>query len=161
MYVAQLLAVEWSMVKKWMGSPQELREMRELRSWTWVIEVRKINKKNTNLPFFFMSHTYTLFSVFIFCLLKVGQLWIPRDIKYLLETGKEAGAKLHSASWGGKALSYDKMTRDVDDYIYKNQDFLLIVAAGNSGSGGKAQTIMSPAQAKNALTGGLMPTYPN
>lgn len=53
------------------------------------------------------------------------------------------------------------MTRDVDDYIYKNQDFLLIVAAGNSGAGSKSQTIMTPAQAKNALTGGLMPTCPN
>lgn len=85
-------------------------------------------------------------------------LAIPADMEYLLETGKEAGAKIHSASWGGSTLSYDKLTQNIDDYIHKNQDFLLIVAAGNSGAGSKSKTIMTPGQAKNALTVGAVET---
>jgi subtilisin family serine protease len=77
-------------------------------------------------------------------------LSIPDDLgRDVFTTAKSAGARIHSNSWGGGYL-YDAFTLSTDDYLYKNQDFMVVFAAGNSGGSG-AYTICSPALSKNSL----------
>jgi subtilisin family serine protease len=65
-----------------------------------------------------------------------------------------AGARVHTNSWGTYATIYDSFARDVDRYTYENPDFLVLVAAGNSGSIENVPMVGSPATAKNALSVG-------
>jgi len=46
------------------------------------------------------------------------------------------------------------MTRDFDAYSYENDDFLMVIAAGNNGSGHALNTVGSPATAKNIISVG-------
>jgi subtilisin family serine protease len=67
---------------------------------------------------------------------------------------------IHSNSWGSPTTdSYTTVALSVDDYLYRNEDVLFVVAAGNSGP--NAGTIASPAIAKNVLTVGATDTTPN
>mmetsp|Transcript_4442 Transcript_4442/g.12358 ORF Transcript_4442/g.12358 Transcript_4442/m.12358 type:complete len:867 (+) Transcript_4442:1596-4196(+) len=70
----------------------------------------------------------------------------------LMDPGRNAGAKIHSASWGSSSVTYNTMDEAIDEYLYANKDFLMIVAAGNEGP--VDRTIRSPAGAKNVLTVG-------
>ena len=64
-----------------------------------------------------------------------------------------AGARVHTNSWGNLGGLYGQMSFDVDAYTHAHPDFLVIFAAGNSGDlGGKS--IISPGNAKNALSVG-------
>jgi hypothetical protein len=65
-----------------------------------------------------------------------------------------AGARVHTNSWGTSATVYNSFARDVDRYTYENPDFLVLVAAGNSGSIENVPMVGSPATAKNALSVG-------
>ncbi|CAN0488571.1 unnamed protein product, partial [Scytosiphon promiscuus] len=68
----------------------------------------------------------------------------------LWEPCLQAGCKVHSNSWGGDYLcSVDTLDVLYDDFMYKNQENLLIFAAGNEGELGddkdrKVCTIGSP-----------------
>ncbi|GMH52978.1 hypothetical protein TL16_g01349 [Triparma laevis f. inornata] len=62
------------------------------------------------------------------------------------------GAQLHSNSWGSSSNSYSGNARQIDEYSYEHQDFLVLVAAGNSGS--SPGTLGSPATAKNCVSVG-------
>jgi hypothetical protein len=78
------------------------------------------------------------------------ELRIPDDLGHdVFGTAKSAGARIHSNSWGGGYL-YDAFTLATDEYLYRNPDFLVVYAGGNSGSSG-AYTVNSPALSKNAL----------
>jgi len=79
-------------------------------------------------------------------------LSLPRPAYTLLSSGKSAGARIHSASWGSNQDYYTVIETEIDQYLNENDDFLMIVAAGNSGP--SAGTIGSPAKAKNVLTVG-------
>ena len=83
-------------------------------------------------------------------------LSIPADKGRYLGVGTSAGARIHSSSWGSFLVppKYDSMTRDTDSYLYNDWNFLQIIAAGNSGTGNRRQTVGSPAVAKNVLTVG-------
>jgi hypothetical protein len=70
-----------------------------------------------------------------------------------LKFGEAAGVKIHSSSWGVADNRYSFNERDLDDYLVENPDLLLILAAGNSG--GKPNSVGSPATCKNGLTGTL------
>ena len=60
---------------------------------------------------------------------------------------------IHSASWGSDVDGkYDNQCRQIDTYVWSHPDFLPVFSAGNSGSA--AQTIGSPAAAKNVLAVG-------
>ena len=59
---------------------------------------------------------------------------------------------MHSNSWGG-GYFYNAYCIEVDEYLYKQSDFLVLFAAGNSGGDG-AGTIGAPGLSKNALTVG-------
>jgi len=83
-----------------------------------------------------------------------GYLKIPLDLTALLTPGFDAGAKIHSASWGSVGVNwYDAMDRDFDRFQYKNPEFLILVAAGNDGMKGM-NTVSSPAVAKNIISVG-------
>lgn len=66
------------------------------------------------------------------------------------------GARLHNNSWGdGSAFAagaYTAYASDVDEFIRDNPDMLVLIAAGNEGSG--AGTVTPPGTAKNCLTVG-------
>ena len=60
---------------------------------------------------------------------------------------------IHSDSWGdGTGGEYDEFCEGLDDVMWENPELLVVMAAGNSGSG--ANTIGSPAAAKNCLAVG-------
>ena len=74
------------------------------------------------------------------------------DMKYLLQPGRIANSHIHTASWGaGSNLGgYTYYCTRFDEYLYLNQDFLVTMAAGNSGAWG----ISWPATAKNIVAVG-------
>lgn len=73
----------------------------------------------------------------------------------LFTPGYNAGARIHSASWGTpNANAYTVYDLQIDEYAYENPEFLFIVAAGNGGRGNTANTVASPATAKNGISVG-------
>lgn len=66
-----------------------------------------------------------------------GQLWLPDDVAFLFDEAARNGAYIHSDSWGdstfGLYSSYEEM---VDTYVWGNQNFLPVFAAGNDGTDG-------------------------
>jgi serine protease AprX len=88
-------------------------------------------------------------------------LGLPDDLKDLLQQAYDAGALIHSDSWGSDAAGdYTVDSAQVDDFMWLNQDFLMTTSAGNAGvdasrDGYVDQDSMgSPATAKNTLTVG-------
>lgn len=78
------------------------------------------------------------------------KLYVPSDLaKVMFRSAYSGGARLYSNSWGG-SYWYDAFAMEVDDFSYKNPDFLAIFAAGNDGSRGM-RSVLSPAMAKNAV----------
>ena len=68
-----------------------------------------------------------------------------------LNKGYQEGARISSNSWGASDRGgYNQISSLVDDYIWRNKDYLVLYAAGNAGPG--AQTVGSPGTAKNVLT---------
>eukprot|EP00475_Leptophrys_vorax_P011355 TRINITY_DN1786_c0_g1_i1.p1 TRINITY_DN1786_c0_g1~~TRINITY_DN1786_c0_g1_i1.p1 ORF type:complete len:855 (-),score=177.85 TRINITY_DN1786_c0_g1_i1:66-2630(-) len=66
-----------------------------------------------------------------------------------------ANARIHSNSWGTDAPDYDSLAMDIDSFTYANKDFLVLVAAGNTGSCAEADaTVGTPATAKNCIAVG-------
>ncbi len=67
--------------------------------------------------------------------------------------GYQQGARISSNSWGANTSGgYNLLSSLVDDYTWRNKDYLVIFSAGNAGPG--VQTIGAPGTAKNALTVG-------
>ena len=79
-----------------------------------------------------------------------SNLYVPNDLAHaMFRTAYSGGARLYSNSWGG-SYWYDAFAIEVDDFSYKNPEFLAIFAAGNDGSLG-LRSVLSPAMAKNAV----------
>jgi hypothetical protein len=77
---------------------------------------------------------------------------VPANGNYIA-FGYQNGARISSNSWGGNAGGvYTFNDSVVDDYIWRNRDYLVLFAAGNSGP--NAGTIGSPGSAKNILSVG-------
>jgi len=72
-----------------------------------------------------------------------------------------AGARVNSNSWGADTGgSYEASCHDADTVTWDHRDYVLSVASGNAGGGG-ANTVGSPAAAKNIITVGATETdYP-
>jgi len=81
-----------------------------------------------------------------------GKLHLPFD-SVLLNTGSPR-ANIHSASWGSEINAYTTQARNFDQYMYDNQEFLILIAAGNSGHGDAPNTVGSPATGKNIIAVG-------
>lgn len=95
-----------------------------------------------------------------------GSLSVPDDLNDLFRQSHEAGAIIHSNSWGSDEYGmYDSFSEDTDQYIWNNKDFLILFAAGNSGVDvdGKGvialYSVNSPATAKNIIAVGATENY--
>lgn len=91
---------------------------------------------------------------------------IPDDLNDLFRPAHEAGAMIHTNSWGSDEYGiYDSFSEDADQYIWNNKDFLILFAAGNAGADvdGKGvialYSINSPATAKNIIAVGATENY--
>lgn len=75
---------------------------------------------------------------------------VPSNGNYIA-FGYQNGARISSNSWGANTRgAYTANDSVVDDYIWRNRDYLVLFSAGNAGP---AQgTIGSPGSAKNVLT---------
>ncbi len=77
---------------------------------------------------------------------------IPDDLNVLFQQAWDAGARIHTNSWGANTFGeYTTASRQVDEFVW-NHAMTILFAAGNSGPTGG--TIGSPASAKNAITVG-------
>jgi hypothetical protein len=77
---------------------------------------------------------------------------IPPNGNYIA-FGYQNGARISTNSWGGNTNGAYTLTDGViDDYIWRNPDYLVLFAAGNAGP--EADTIGSPGSAKNILSVG-------
>ncbi|MBD3336314.1 MAG: S8 family serine peptidase, partial [Candidatus Eisenbacteria bacterium] len=87
---------------------------------------------------------------FFSCLL--GLLAVPSSLSGAFTDSYNLGARVHTNSWGSTSNSYDSYAREVDAFMWANQDFLIVFAAGNSGPG--SGTVGSPGTAKDCITVG-------
>lgn len=94
---------------------------------------------------------------------------LPVALEDLFEPAYQAGARIHNNSWGAATSSaYTVNSIEVDDYVAKRRDMLVVIAAGNSGTAANPLnstkgyvdwlSIGSPASCKNALTVGAART---
>ncbi|WP_246941897.1 S8 family serine peptidase [Bacillus pinisoli] len=82
---------------------------------------------------------------------------LPSDLNTLFSQAYNAGARIHTNSWGAPVNgAYTTDSRQVDEYVW-NTDMTLLFAAGNEGSG--SRTISAPGTAKNAITVGASENY--
>lgn len=86
---------------------------------------------------------------------------IPADLNELFQQAYDAGARIHSNSWGGgEGGNYDSYSEDVDGFIWAHPDMLILYAAGNEGNDADQDNIIDegsvtpPGTAKNCLTVG-------
>ncbi len=77
---------------------------------------------------------------------------VPPNENYIA-FGYREGARVSSNSWGASTGGeYNLLAQIVDDYIWRNKDYLVLFAAGNEGP--EPSTVGSPGVAKNLLTVG-------
>ena len=90
---------------------------------------------------------------------------LPADLGELFEEAYGHGARIHNNSWGADTASnYTFTSREVDEFVARRRDMLVVIAAGNEGTAAiRVKTppgyvdwssLSSPATAKNALTVG-------
>ena len=86
---------------------------------------------------------------------------IPENIGDLFLQAYQAGARVHSNSWGGGDYgAYDEQSHDLDAFVWEHKDMVILFAAGNDGRDtnrdGKidTQSITPPATAKNCIAVG-------
>jgi len=68
--------------------------------------------------------------------------------------GLVANAYVHSASWGAVGNTYNHRDKDFDQFLYKNDRYLLVIAGGNYGSGDNPGSVLNVG--KNVVTGELL-----
>ncbi|SMF28704.1 S8 family serine peptidase [Desulfovibrio gilichinskyi] len=93
-------------------------------------------------------------------------LKLPPDLADIFQLAYDAGARVHSNSWGSSGTGdYDSECVSVDQFTWTNKDFLILFAAGNEGSDKDADGVIdhycigTPASAKNCLTVGASESY--
>ncbi|MDH4065530.1 MAG: S8 family serine peptidase, partial [Acidobacteriota bacterium] len=86
---------------------------------------------------------------------------IPGDLGDLFQEAYEAGARIHSDSWGSAAAgAYTADSESTDAFIWNHRDMAVVFSAGNSGVDADADGLVdpvslgAPATAKNVITVG-------
>jgi hypothetical protein len=86
---------------------------------------------------------------------------LPSDLKTLFQQAYNAGARIHSNSWGSAAAGdYTVDSANTDSFIWTNRDMVITFSAGNEGTDANADGIVdndsigSPATSKNVITVG-------
>lgn len=82
----------------------------------------------------------------------IGTVRPPGVMSTAWDDARSRGARVHTNSWGGGGNNYGGGAVDIDTYMWKNQDFLVAHAAGNSGP--DPGSLGEYANAKNGLTVG-------
>ena len=80
------------------------------------------------------------------------------DLNPIFQQAYDQGARVHNNSWNDNENAqvqnqYTDASEDVDEFMWNNPDFLVMIAVGNRALGGDA-TIGSPSTAKNCTTVG-------
>lgn len=94
---------------------------------------------------------------------------LPWDLNDLFEPAYQAGVRIHNNSWGASTASrYAFNSLEVDEFVGKNRDMAIVIAAGNEGSARQPfsakpgfvdwLSVGSPATSKNAITVGASRT---
>ena len=102
----------------------------------------------------------------------LGLSGIPNDLNDLFQQAYDAGARIHSNSWGAPvAGSYTPDSRELDEFVWDHPDMLILFSAGNAGVDIDGNSVVdnrstgSPGTAKNCLTVGASendrPMIPN
>ena len=81
-------------------------------------------------------------------------LSLPDDLNYLFYWHYHDGARIASNSWGSSSADYTTYAMQVDQFMWNHPDFLILFANGNDGP--DAQTVGSPATAKNCISVGAL-----
>lgn len=86
---------------------------------------------------------------------------IPSDLHQLFQQAYDAGARIHSNSWGSNAAGdYTTDSANADDFVWDNKDIVITFSAGNEGIDANSNGVIdndsigSPATAKNVITVG-------
>ena len=89
---------------------------------------------------------------------------LPADVGDLLEQAYDAGARVHSNSWGVSVQDggrvYDAQARAVDEFVWDHPDMVVVFASGNDGLDANRDgtvdmgSVTTPATAKNAVSVG-------
>jgi subtilisin family serine protease len=86
---------------------------------------------------------------------------IPADLNILFGQAYDAGARVHSNSWGGAVDgAYTSESQNVDEFVWDHPDMVILFAAGNHGEDADADgrvdgiSLDAPGTAKNAITVG-------
>ena len=86
---------------------------------------------------------------------------IPSDVRQLFQQAYDAGARVHSNSWGSDAAGdYTLDSANTDDFIWNHRDIAITFSAGNAGADANSNGVIdddsigSPATAKNVITVG-------
>lgn len=94
---------------------------------------------------------------------------LPTDLNDLFDEAYREGVRIHNNSWGSDlASTYTVSSLEVDEFVHAHKDMLVVIAAGNAGSGvapvfgpRRSQpgfvewaSIGAPATSKNALVVG-------
>lgn len=84
---------------------------------------------------------------------------IPSDLKTMFQQAYNAGARIHSNSWGSAAAGdYTVDSANADSFIWTNRDMVITFSAGNEGADANSNGVVdndsigSPATAKNVIT---------
>ncbi|HWI51932.1 MAG TPA: S8 family serine peptidase [Symbiobacteriaceae bacterium] len=94
---------------------------------------------------------------------KGGLGGIPEDLSQIFKQTYDAGARIHSNSWGVPATQggtvYDAQSAAVDRFIWEHPDYTILFAAGNDGDHDQDgqtnySTVSTPGTSKNAITVG-------
>lgn len=87
---------------------------------------------------------------------------LPNDLNTLFAQAWNAGARIHTNSWGAAVYGdYTTDSQNVDKYVWNN-DMIILFSAGNEGDGyyGTAyDSIGAPGTAKNCITVGASENY--
>jgi hypothetical protein len=86
---------------------------------------------------------------------------IPFDLAPFFQQAYDAGARIHTNSWGGgDPGEYDAFSEDVDQFVWDHPDALILYAAGNDGEDADLDSVIDagsvtpPGTCKNCLTVG-------
>ena len=120
-------------------------------------------KKNSEAS----KQSYSNIAVFFFDFLNKdsysqarGGLIIPPVLTPLMEVSYASGSRAFSNSWGSSTSRYTSYAMEMDDFICKHDDYNIIIANGNAGSGNLPGSVGSPATGKNVISvGASMNSY--
>ncbi|WP_242353934.1 MULTISPECIES: CARDB domain-containing protein [Anaeromyxobacter] len=83
---------------------------------------------------------------------EANYLLVPEDLADLYVRPYDAGARIHTNSWGSGANWYDGLAWSTDRFMWEHKDLLVLFANGNAGP--TDLRVGSPATAKNIVSVG-------